>query len=154
MTQNNIFSHCRKVIRVFLSNFSCMQCTKVLQCDICCRKVGCKTRTINQSSKQKKNTKYVYMLATHCMVVVTLSGCLLCSDSPHPHPPQNPFPPSNRGLVLVVWIMFGRVVGADMALGHGWCTILLLLGNNEKLPPVALDHRRTTAMLSEERWLA
>ena len=30
-----------------------------------------------------------------------------------------------------------------MALGHSWCTILLLLlGNNEKLPPVALDHRR------------
>ena len=82
------------------------------------------------------------MLATHCMVVVTLSGSLLCSDSPSPHIPQNPFPSSNRGLVLVVWIMFGRV-GADMALGHGWCTILLLLlGNNEKLPPVALDHRR------------
>ena len=91
------------------------------------------------------------------MVVVTLSGCLLCSDSPPLplHPPQNSFPSSQRGLVLVVWIMFGRV-GADMALGHGWCTILLLLlGNNEKLPPVALDHRRTTAMLqTEERWLA
>ena len=90
------------------------------------------------------------MLATHCMVVVTLSGSLLCSDSPPP--PQNPFPSSNRGLVLVVWIMFGRV-GADMALGHGWCT-MLFLGNNEKLPLMALDHRRTTAMLSEERCLA
>ena len=52
------------------------------------------------------------MLATHCMVVVTLSGCLLCSDSPPaPHPPQNPFPSSNRGLVSVVWIMFWRVGG-------------------------------------------
>ena len=48
--------------------------------------------------------------------------------------------------------MFGRV-GADMALGHGWCT-MLFLGNNEKLPLMALDHRRTTAMLPEERWLA
>ena len=49
--------------------------------------------------------------------------------------------------------MFGGWVGADMALGHSWCTILLLLlGNNEKLPLVALDHPWTTAMLSEERW--
>ena len=92
------------------------------------------------------------MLATHCMVVVTLSGSLLCSD--RPLPPYSPKPFSilkqRPGLGGVDNVWEG---GADMALGHGWCTILLLLlGNNEKLPPVALDHRWTTAMLSEERW--
>ena len=91
----------------------------------------------------RKNTKYVYVscwpriawLWSHWVVL-----CYALIAPPAPHPPQNPFPSSQRGPVLVVWIMFGRV-GADMALGHGWCTILLLLlGNNEKLPPVALDH--------------
>ena len=74
-----------------------------------------------------------------------------------PHPPSSPKPFSilkqRPGLGGVDNVLEGGW-GADMALGHGWCTILLLLGNNEKLPPVALDHRWTTAMLSEERWLA
>ena len=109
---------------------------------------------LTKEANRKKNTKYVYIGCWPRIAWLWSHWVVLCYAliGPSPHIPQNPFPSSNRGLVLVVWIMFGRV-GADMALGHGWCT-MLFLGNNEKLPPMALNHRRTTAMLPEERWLA
>ena len=69
------FSHCRKVIYVFLSNFSCMQRTNVWQCGRYCKKVGNKTRTINQSSfnqssKQKKTLNMYTLDVGHA-----LHGC-------------------------------------------------------------------------------
>ena len=70
VTQNSVFSHCRKVIKVFLSNFRCMQCTKVWQCGRCWRKVGGKKPTINQSSKQKKTLNMYTLDVGHA-----LHGC-------------------------------------------------------------------------------